>query len=753
LRRAIGFALVWSLASGAVFIPGVWAATFYVDDSGDDGRTPAEAQNPATPWQTITRAIGEATLASGDGIQVGAGTYDQALGETFPLSLVDGVALIGDPDNPDSRVVSGPGASVLFLNADTPLASGTTLSGFRLTHEAAATANVAMSFTLASADMAPRISNNDFAGLPGDDLGINILDTGSDERSFTGAIEGNSFSDWYRAVQAIFSFTGTPADLSPSIHDNSFTDNHHGVWLEVGGAYEGTASPAITDNSATGSGNTDIYLAYNGDSGHGATLTPLISGNTVSGSAGGGIRLSFNEASMSGTSGVATFSPTILNNIIASTAYDALKLDWEDPYCEGTFISDITVAGNTITNAGSTGIEFSFSSFSYPVTMDFDLTITNNTITSSASRGIGVDIYSSAYSVGGDIDITVAGNTITDSGAYGIEINVSSFSSSCVFDLSVMAQGNVVIGSNSIGIEVDVDHGDGFLTSRTDVLDNVIDGGTDGLEFDLTGFVSAISYAQVACNTITNNTRYGIRLWGDSEAPPPDFGGGDLGSPGFNTLMSNTVYDFYNHDADDVDAHSNWWGTTDDATIDSHIFDDNEDGTKGAVLYSGWMSAAPTVLATANLVDALEVDLLPTGPSGGDTFRYTATLEGTGDCGCAAALFTVPIPDNGIFIPDSLTASRGILINEGVSTLHPELKVGLGALEAGETVTITWDVMAGGGCSMTSQATLSCYQLGDLLTDDPDAGGGSDPTTVILDHLFCDGFESGDTDIWSSSAP
>ncbi len=78
-------------------------------------------------------------------------------------------------------------------------------------------------------------------------------------------------------------------------------------------------------------------------------------------------------------------------------------------------------------------------------------------------------------------------------------------------------------------------------------------------------------------NTIINNTRYGFRLWQDSDAPPPDFGGGGLASPG-----------------------------------------------------------------------------------------------------------------------------------------HPELIVGLGALEASETVTITWDVLAGDGCSMTSQATLSCYQLGDL---------------------------------------
>jgi len=33
-------------------------------------------------------------------------------------------------------------------------------------------------------------------------------------------------------------------------------------------------------------------------------------------------------------------------------------------------------------------------------------------------------------------------------------------------------------------------------------------------------------------------------------------------------------------------------------------------------------------------------------------------------------------------------------------------------------------------------------------TDAPDVAGDSDATTVILDHLFCDGFESGDTSVW-----
>ncbi|MCD4748338.1 MAG: DUF1565 domain-containing protein [Thermoanaerobaculales bacterium] len=418
LRRAIGFALVWSLASGTVFIPGVWAATYYVnDDTGDDSRTPAQAQSAATPWQTITRAITEVTLAAGDTIDVAGGTYNTALGESFPMTLVDGVAIAGADSN--TTTIIGPMASVLFLNNDTPLAGGTTLGGFTLTHDAGDLANVAMSFTLASADMAPVISENHFQGVGGYGQGI------------------NSISD--------------------------------GIYLDE-----------------------------------------------------------------------------------------------------------------------------------------------------------------------------------------------------------------------------------------------------------------------------------------DGHAPNPDFGGGDLSSLGLNTLMGNGGFDFYNDDGDSVMAQFNWWGTTDDTTIDASI-SDNEEETGGAVDFSAFLSAVPTVSATASLVDALEVDLSPPGPSNGDTIRYTATLEGTGDCGCASALFTVEIPDNGIFIHDSLGTSRGILINDTLNDLHPELKVGLGALEVEETVIITWDVMVDGGKNMTSQGTLSCYQLGDLLTDDPSVGGDSDPTTTILSSLFSDDFESGNTDEWSNA--
>src|SRR5688500_17905353 len=46
------------------------------------------------PFRTITRAI--ATVLAGQTIQVAPGTYDAALGETFPLLLPPGTALLGD---------------------------------------------------------------------------------------------------------------------------------------------------------------------------------------------------------------------------------------------------------------------------------------------------------------------------------------------------------------------------------------------------------------------------------------------------------------------------------------------------------------------------------------------------------------------------------------------------------------------------------------------------------------------------------
>src|SRR4030095_9152937 len=75
------------LGLGLVATPHVAVATTYFVDAGrgDDLRTPAEAQNQATPWKTIKKALGSAL--SGDTVKVNPGTYAESV-----ESKVDGAA-------------------------------------------------------------------------------------------------------------------------------------------------------------------------------------------------------------------------------------------------------------------------------------------------------------------------------------------------------------------------------------------------------------------------------------------------------------------------------------------------------------------------------------------------------------------------------------------------------------------------------------------------------------------------------------
>lgn len=84
-------------------------------------------------------------------------------------------------------------------------------------------------------------------------------------------------------------------------------------------------------------------------------------------------------------------------------------------------------------------------------------------------------------------------------------------------------------------------------------------------------------------NTVTNNF-HGIFL--------------DLSSA-TNTIEYNNIYDndddgysydLYNNQADNVAAKYNWWGTINSSVIDSNIYDDDEDITKGVVDYSFWLT-------------------------------------------------------------------------------------------------------------------------------------------------------------------
>ena len=66
---------------------------YYVDASSGEDTNPGSASEP---WKTITHAVG--TAATDVKIRVLPGTYDAALGETFPIQLKAGQILVGDED-------------------------------------------------------------------------------------------------------------------------------------------------------------------------------------------------------------------------------------------------------------------------------------------------------------------------------------------------------------------------------------------------------------------------------------------------------------------------------------------------------------------------------------------------------------------------------------------------------------------------------------------------------------------------------
>jgi hypothetical protein len=98
-------------------------AVYGSDLTGDGG--------PTSPWQTITYALSQVTGPDVE-IHIAPGTYDAALGETFPLTPDAGISLTGSDRN--DVIISGQdGQSVIYLDSSTTdILSDTVLSNITL---------------------------------------------------------------------------------------------------------------------------------------------------------------------------------------------------------------------------------------------------------------------------------------------------------------------------------------------------------------------------------------------------------------------------------------------------------------------------------------------------------------------------------------------------------------------------------------------------------------------------------------------
>lgn len=705
--------------------PAGWAATFHVDAAaGDDTRTAVAAQDPVSPWQTIGRAIGEATLAAGDRIEVAAGTYDAAL-ETFPLTLVDGVELVGA--GRDVTTISAPAGVHLFENLNTPLSAATLLSGFTLTwDDSFAGTAAALYFEVASAAMSPSLESNRFVGPAGATSGIAIhtVDTGTGTRSFTPRIRGNELHDLSGGLLAEWNDGGVDAVLSPVVQANTFTELLVAVELAVEELFEGTAAPEINGGNSFADGEEDVIVAAEELRGAGATVTPVISDNLFTGTGSSAILLLGFDFDFQDSSDRLVFSPIVVANEITGRDAQGIMFLVVEAF-ETVLEIHPLIAGNNVAGIDGHAILVVYGSLD-STRLDSRAMIANNLVTDPSNVAIAVQAGSFEDLFDSLLDINVVGNEITGPGSSGVVV-VFGGHVNAHLELDLLVEGNHVGGAGSTGAVVVLDLEDVSSPGRIRIDDNILEGGAEGgltlVHTDSLAAELGEAYVSGTCNRVTGNSLHGIVDIANDF--PTDWGGGGL-SPGRNSLHGNGDLDLLGLGTGTTPAESNWWGTTNSAVIAGNVF--------GAVDFEPFLTGPPGVAVETDLsVILASDDAFPTGPSTGDTFAYTAVAQGTGECGCATAVLTIPLPTNG-------TLDTASIVMTGEATLlgadASAIVVGLGALSATDVVTVSFDVVAGEGTELSTQGQLSC--LADVSspleepTDDPDTAADDDQTVVEL---------------------
>lgn len=228
----VAMALVMALALVAVAVPQAGTVeangpyTYYVNDTiGNDSYTNEEAQDPETPWKTITHAVGNAS--SGDTIIVADGTYSEGI-VTIDKSLTleganAGVCAGVDPGTRgDEAIVED---TVFKIDAN-----NVTIDGFKIDGGAQCLGEYAGIY-ITGGNSGHTIRNNIFVG-PGEYppyyRGILMCcysGTGTSDIDVT----CNDFGDWV---------TGTylnPTVANVELSYNTFHDNVAGIGCDASG--------------------------------------------------------------------------------------------------------------------------------------------------------------------------------------------------------------------------------------------------------------------------------------------------------------------------------------------------------------------------------------------------------------------------------------------------------------------------------------------------------------------------------------
>ena len=505
------------------------------------------------------------------------GAFTSSIQDNLFKELNAGIALqddpmVGRPLQTIAPTVSG--------NTFTDNATGVWLDAYQLTMTGAQ-----------SADYMPTISGNTFSnGQSGIAMSVSISSiSGTSDFELSPLISNNTFSGM--SLEAVYVgalgsvgvsavATAHPQILTNAIDSVMGRGMHVRTTFDVNDAARGVATPTITGNTLSNIGADAIYSSVHMVPGLGATapkmdVSPTITSNTVTGANHGIFAYWYLDGqAFSGSTGTSTLNSNFTladNHILPTTA---------------------PVGPSAVSN----GIRFDFWILEF-TTANTDLQFNNNEVDAAGGYGIGVVNTSLWLNETGSFNLSLSNNTVTNNTFDGIILNISGNTPGPTVAHSVLVDGNTATGNGGAGLELNFDAASASGAGDIQITNNVLTNNTvAGMRVATEGFVSG-NVTLVSCNTITDNVGNGI-VQQSITGPAPDYGGGNLASPGNNNIFNNGggsgSFDFYNLDMPEatevppqpIFARNNWWGTTDPLAIEAHVHDDDENSSMRAVDFS-----------------------------------------------------------------------------------------------------------------------------------------------------------------------
>ncbi len=405
-----------------------------------------------------------------------------------------------------------------------------------------------------------------YGGNTAGDADANIYYFGTDPGHFNNSITEYSSNHGLRAYNSTLQMNQSEL-LNNAVdgyyHDNNGTLTISGNTFSDNGRY-GFGMTGAT-NSYLSATNNEFY--NNGSYGGHVTSTGLTgcSGNTGSGNGVNGFGLAGTvTAGQTWTNGSAEFPIILIGNVL---------VNWHQT---------LTIPAGTLIKAEMTG----------------QLSV-NGTLTVSGAQGDSV-VFTSLNDdeYGGDTNGDSSATTAAPGDWRGIYLNgTAGYLGIGNFDYCRIRYGGNTAGDADANIYYFGTDSGHFNNSISEYSGN----------YGIWTNACSPSFRQ---NRIINNNSFGVYI---SNSSNPNLGNNTVSDKGNNAFLDNDNGNFqvYNTTANAINAYNNYWYYTDGPNIDLHVYDDDENGSYGAINFDPWLMTNPNLNDPPVVVNPIADQTIP----------------------------------------------------------------------------------------------------------------------------------------------